>query len=389
MRQRRRAIKPAIRAARGTRAGRRRVRAARARRHRWRPGRRASGCRARRRSCRPIRRRYDPPSTSDPSSAPAARASANSRATPARALHRRPREAAADLEGRARQMRRQRREGGVDPIGVGERRRADVDACASLAGDDVRTRCRPLMTPTLTETPRSRSCSVSIGRTWRASSRMALTPLPGSTPACAGCAADDDVVLAAALAAGFERAAGQRRLEHQHGVAAPGFGFDQRARGVAARLLVGRPQHDDRGRRRGGASANSARVASMPSEIPAFMSNMPGPRADRRRAERHACELSDRPDRVEVAEQQDLARRRRRTPRADGRPPRLPRRRVIRAAQRRQTARQLHAAAIDGGFVVGRRFEPDQRLDGVDEPALLRPGSSREVAARQRHGRVL
>ena len=51
----------------------------------------------------------------------------------------------------------------------------------------------------------------------------------------------DQFELADALAARFQRAAGQRRLEHQHRLAARRLCFNQRTRGAAADFLVGGP----------------------------------------------------------------------------------------------------------------------------------------------------
>ena len=57
---------------------------------------------------------------------------------------------------------------------------------------------------------------------------------------------DDDFGFADAFALGFERAAGAvGRLEHEDGVAAAGFGFDQFAGGFAADFFVGGPEEDD------------------------------------------------------------------------------------------------------------------------------------------------
>ena len=121
----------------------------------------------------------------------------------------------------------------------------------------------------------------------------------------------------------------------------------------------------------GGASANSARVASMPSEMPAFMSRMPGPtRRSPSSAQRHPLELSDtaRPCRSDRAAGPDAVRCR--TPRADDRRPSATRSRVTRApsAVRRaaSSAPQRSTAALSS---VGDSRR-DERLDGVEEPVV-------------------
>ncbi len=92
-------------------------------------------------------------------------------------------------------------------------------------------------------------------------------------------------------------------------------------------------------------------------------------------ANRHAIELADRPDGVEVAEQQDAAPDARKLG-AD----------VIaagaaveardRSADRFEAPRQLRAAPIHGGLVGAGRFERDEGLDGFAHPdaARLAPG---------------
>ena len=141
----------------------------------------------------------------------------------------------------------------ADSAGVARNRRltrsasARVLARASMiaraSSGTTFARVPPRMTPTVTVTPRAGSCNSSMAVICRASSRTALTPWPGSSPACADTTACDHLELADALAAGLQRSARKRRLEHQDRLATRGFGFDQRARRLAADLFIGRPQH--------------------------------------------------------------------------------------------------------------------------------------------------
>ena len=210
----------------------------------------------------------------------------------------------------------------------------------------------------------------SMARIWRASSRIALTPLPGSRPACAGHAARDHLELADALAAGLQRAARQRRLEHQHRLALRRFGFDQRARrplpisssvvhSIDDAAVVERAAIDARARRqRRQADAGLHVEHAGPVQPAAFA------------LERHPLELADRPHRVEVAEQEDL-------PRAAAEAGAQ----VIagggrwharhRAADRLEPRRQLGAAAIDRGRIVARRFDRDERFDELEQPIVI------------------
>jgi hypothetical protein len=88
---------------------------------------------------------------------------------------------------------------------------------------------------------------------------------------------------------------------------------------------------------------------------------------------RHPIERSDRPDWVEVPEQEnrrslDTSRARRAPLRAHM----IARCRLRYArdvgAKRDQPSRQLSTASIDGSFVVARRLEPDEAFDRVAHP---------------------
>ena len=233
-------------------------------------------------------------------------------------------------------------------------------------------RVPPEMTPTFTEIPRSRFRIASTASTCSASSRMALTPLRGSTPGVRRQAVNGQLVLADALARRLERAAGQRGLQHQHRLALPGFRFDQRAGRIAARLLVGRPQHRD-ARVGGGARSTSARVASMPSAMPAFMSRTPGPcnrPASSRKGIRPNCPMGHTVSKwpmtstcrragTEAGQQMiagcGLGHRRDRRP------------------DRAKPIGEHRAAAVHGRLVVGGRFDSDERVDEVEQPVLTIP----------------
>src|SRR4051812_30577908 len=98
--------------------------------------------------------------------------------------------------------------------------------------------------------------------------------------------------------------------------------------------------------------------------------------------ERHALDLADRPDGVEMAEEQDLIRTaaelgeqmiaaiRTREPR-DAR------------ADRFKTPLQFGPAAIDSRFVRRRRFEADERCNRVEQPRLFTAAEIVEVYNRR------
>src|SRR5262245_38873184 len=86
--------------------------------------------------------------------------------------------------------------------------------------------------------------------------------------------------------------------------------------------------------------------------------------------QRHALELADGPDGVEVSEQQDLRR-----PAAEFREqviaPVHARKAGNAAADRLEARRERAPAPIDGGLVGGRRFETHERLDRLEQPRLF------------------
>ena len=195
-------------------------------------------------------------------------------------------------------------------------------------------------------------------------------PLVGLDAGVGGHAADDETEFAAALAGRLHAAAGQPRLEHEGGPAAPRLLLDQGARGAAATFLVRGPQHDDppRGRRH----LEQRPHRQQPQRNARLHVEDAGPeQAAVLEFERHARKLSDRPDGVEVAEQQHLALA---APElgpqvvaglfpgqpGDGPPDRL------------QALLQLSAATIDRRLVVGRRLQARQRQRGLDGPLAAR-----------------
>ena len=106
------------------------------------------------------------------------------------------------------------------------------------------------------------------------------------------------------LAARLQRAAGQRRLEHEHGLAVASLGFDQRARRAAAHFLVGGEQAahpraaQARARHVGGEDGDEQTRLHVEGARPV---QPPVPNLHR-----HAVDRAGRPHRVEVSEQQDL-----------------------------------------------------------------------------------
>ena len=167
--------------------------------------------------------------------------------------------------------------------------------------------CRPRSSPTLTDTPRGGILQAFHGRNLPGDLVNGAGAFAGIDAGVRRDARDDDLELAAALAAGLHRASRKRRLEDEHGVASSRLFLDRGARGLTADLLVGRPEHDDPSARDRRRARRSARAAAIPSAMPAFMSNEPGPVQPALLApDRHSRQLADGPDRVEVAEQQHL-----------------------------------------------------------------------------------
>src|SRR5438552_2526709 len=87
--------------------------------------------------------------------------------------------------------------------------------------------------------------------------------------------------------------------------------------------------------------------------------------------DRHPADLADRPDRIEVSEEQDLL-----SVRAAELSHQMiaairPREPRDAAADRLEPRGELAAAAIDRCLVGRRRFEADQRFDRRDEPRAL------------------
>ena len=203
--------------------------------------------------------------------------------------------------------------------------------------------------------------------------------LTGIEPGMRRHAARDQLELADALAARLQRAARQRRLEHQHRLAVRRFGFDQRARRGAADLLVRRPQHHRLAVSRPPARSR-ARVASVARRDARLHVEHAGPvQAPAVARDRHSSQLPDRPHRVEVAEQQHLSRAAaeagaqviaggRRLGSRDELPP---------SASSR--ARQLRTTAIDGRRIVAWRFDGDERFDELEQPVVTREAVVEEI----------
>ena len=95
-------------------------------------------------------------------------------------------------------------------------------------------------------------------------------------------------------------------------------------------------------------------------------------------AERHAIELADRPDGVEVAKEQHMAPGAGKLG-ADVVAAGTAVEPADRAADRFEAPRQLRAAPIDGGLVGAGRFESDQRLDDVAHPGGTRLAPGQEI----------
>ena len=298
-----------------------------------------------------------------------------------RAFQRRPIEAARDPQRRGRI---------AWPLALDDRgdhrrlvggRGADVDGGPRLVGHDVRTGAAaddPDVDRDAGREPREAIQAANLMRELVDGARAFRRIDAGVR----GNAVHRQLELAASFARRLDRAARQRRLEHEDRVAPPRFLFDRRTRGLAADLLVCRPQHDDPAFERGvglqerpnGEHANRDARLHVEDARPV----QPAVRFD----DRHLRDLTDRPDRIEMSEQQDLFLPRV-VPVGDGVTtsgsefgeqmiaaigPREPR---DAAADRLEPRAQLAAAAIDRRLVGRGRFEGRERLDRREQPCAL------------------
>ena len=132
--------------------------------------------------------------------------------------------------------------------------RTSISTVASAAITLVRV--PPRITPGFTDMPCCRSFNFETAVIWRASSRMALCPLPGSRPAWAATPFTVSDVFADAFARGLHGAAPAGGFEHEHGGGLSGQRFGDFARGIAADFFVGDQKDGDRA-----AAALRARLA--------------------------------------------------------------------------------------------------------------------------------
>ena len=145
---------------------------------------------------------------------------------------------------------------------------------------------------------------------WRASSRIALTPLPGSRPACAetprtiisNCPTPLRLVLSAPPGSDGSNTSTASLFVASASISAREVVLPVSSsvvHSMTMRQSIERAALDQRARRqRGEADAGLHVEHAGPMQLAAFA------------LQRHALELADRPHRVEVAEQQDLPRAR-------------------------------------------------------------------------------
>ena len=151
---------------------------------------------------------------------------------------------------------------------------ASTRACAS-AGTTF-TRVPPCTCPTVSVTPLAGSWMSSMARICRASSRMALTPLPGSSPACAGtprattsnCPTPLRLVLSAPPGRDGSNTSTASLLRASASMSAREVALPVSS-SVVHSITMRVPSN--------GPAAITARVARVARAMPAFMSKMPGP----------------------------------------------------------------------------------------------------------------
>ena len=250
----------------------------------------------------------------------------------------------------------------------------------------------PVTTVACTVIPR-RGSFIFISRAiCSASSCTAFTPCSGSIPACAARPVTIISAVPTPLRAVLRRPSrAERRLEHQHRVAAPRFALDFAAANVALPISSSEVHKKTRRLRGRMPAARSASTAKSASTSPAFMSNVPGPhkrvRAPRETASSRACP-ADRPYRDGPSTRicpARLAARRAKFPRARDRRACAaagcaPSRRGC--AIRRATMRPI---AVHRGLVVARRFASHE-LARAAAPFPFRGFSSRAATLASARG---
>ena len=144
----------------------------------------------------------------------------------------------------------------------------------------------------------------------RASSRIALTPLPGSSPACAETPRAIISNCPTPLRLVFSAPPGSDGSNTSTASLFVGFRLDQRARGRAADLFVGGPQHHDPAIVERAAIEQRARRQHRQADARFHVEHAGAEQLAALALERHALQLADRPDGIEMAKQQDLPRTR-------------------------------------------------------------------------------
>ncbi len=204
----------------------------------------------------------------------------------------------------------------------------------------------------------------------RASSRIALMPFPGSRPACAETPRAIISNWPTPLRLVFSAPPGNDGSNTSTASLLRGLDLDQPARGGAADLLIGRPQHHELALGQLAAVEQRARRQRRETDAGFHVEHAGAVQLAALALQRHRLELPDRPHRVEVAEQQDLARAA-----AEGRS-------QVSAGGRRLDAGDLAAktfqprgqfstAAIDRRRIVTRRFDCHERLDELEQPFVV------------------
>ena len=167
-------------------------------------------------------------------------------------------------------------------------------------------RVPPSNTPTLTDVPRARSLSGASAFTICASSWTALTPLPGSMPACAATPPTSSVNSPTPLRLVLTAPPGSDGSSTNTALLLRASASSSGRAGPAPDFFVGRPQHHDADRQARRDREQRARGQHGDRDARFHVERAGAVEAAVLLDDRHPFERADRPDRIEVPEQQDL-----------------------------------------------------------------------------------
>jgi len=222
-------------------------------------------------------------------------------------LERRAIEAAADFELGAGKNGAEGAKARFEEAHVGDPQGAKVEAGAGAVGDDVHAGAA------FNDVGVERDAAAGIVPGTQAGDLQgefvdSIDAFFGSQPRVRSAAANDHFDFADAFAGGFQQAVGtESGLEDKDGIAAPGVGLNQLARGIAADLLVGGPQEDDSLARQKAGALESFQSEESLDDSGFHVEDAGAESFAACDAERHGAESAGRVNGIVVAEDQELA----------------------------------------------------------------------------------